>query len=91
MTGPSEPRKSRIINNYETKNLNKSVYLLMNGAAYRGCRLEQPPIATIIMDNVNPRIVDQYWEDGLMIDFWSFIRMRKWLKEKIQQKYNSLK
>jgi len=81
-----EPKKSEIINGYETKNLNKSAYLLMNGATYRGCRITNPPIATIIMDNVNKRKVDEFWQDGLMVDFWTFIRMRKWLKEKIHQK-----
>jgi len=81
-----EPRKAEIINGYETKNLNKSAYLLMNGATYRGCRITEPPIATIIMDNVNKRHVDDFWKDDLRVDFWTFIRMRRWLKEKISSK-----
>lgn len=84
-----EPSNSRIINGYETPNLNKTTYLLMCGSIYRGCRVDANGIATFILDNVNTRHRDAYWNDALTVELWTFFRLRKELKEKVRQKITS--
>lgn len=82
----TEPNKSRVLNNYNTKNLNKAAFLLMRGATYGGCVCPpDEPIATILLSNVNVRHRDEFWHDDVVVELWSFIRMRKWLKERIQE------
>lgn len=80
-----EPGNARIVQGYETKNLNKSTFLLMNGAVYRGCRVEDG-ISTFILDEVNLRKVDEYWDEKLTVELWTFNRIRKFLKGKVKQK-----
>ena len=84
-----EPNNSRIINGYQTPNLNKATYLLMCGAMYRGCRVDGKGIATFILDNVNKRHRDAFWDDALMVELWTFFRLRKELKDKVRQKITS--
>ena len=84
-----EPSNSRIINGYETPNLNKTTYLLMCGAVYRGCRVDSKGIATFILDNVNKRHRDAYWNDALTVELWTFFRLRKELKDKVRRKITS--
>lgn len=87
-----EPNKSRVINNYGTKNLNKAAFLLMHGATFDGCLiLKDDPIAMIRLSNVNVRHRDEFWKDDITIELWSFIRMRKWLKEKIKEERQIIK
>ncbi len=88
----NDPLSAKIINSYETKNLNKCAYLLIRGATYQGCKFPlNEYIAIIILDNVNKKYVDEFWDDSLTVEFWTFIRMRTWLKNKIQEKRNGLK
>lgn len=84
-----EPNNSHIINGYETPNLNKATYLLMCGSLYRGCRVDPKGMATFILDNVNTRHRDAFWDDALTVELWTFFRVRKDLKEKVKQKITS--
>ena len=84
-----EPRGARIIHGYETRNLNKATYLLIRGSIYRGCRLDANNMATFILDNVNERHREEFWKDDLVVELWTFFRMRKLLKDKYNQKITS--
>lgn len=85
----NEPSKARIYNGYETQNLNKTAYLLINGAVFKGCRVDQKGMSTFILDNVNKRHRDEFWEDDVKVELWTYVRMRKFLKEKVKQKITS--
>lgn len=84
-----EPANARIINEYKTSNLNKATYLLLNGAVYKGCIVDDHGMSTFILDQVNLRIVHEFWDERLMVELWTFNRMRKFLKDKVKQKISS--
>ena len=87
---PSQPYNARIVDGYQTQNLNKSSYLLIHGAIYNGCHYDaETGHATFILDKVNLRKVDEFWDDTLEVEFWTFIRMRKFLKDKVKQKIDA--
>lgn len=79
------------MNDYHTKNINKAAYLLINGATFKGFVIENDPIATVILDNVNSRHRDNFWKDDVIVELWTFLRMRNWLKKKIKQEMQSRK
>jgi hypothetical protein len=82
----SEPERAKIINNYETRNLNKAAYLILKGATYVSCKFELGnPIAILILNGVNTRHRDHFWTDDLIIEYWTFMRKRHWLKNKIEE------
>lgn len=74
---------SRIINHYETKNLNKATYLISRGAKYSGCRWDTPKIATILMNNVNMQHRDEFWTNDVPVDLKKFIETRKFIKSRL--------
>lgn len=84
-----EPTNGKIFNSYETRNLNKTAYLLMHGAVYKDCQVDAQGYSTFILDNVNKRHRDDFWHDDVVIELWTFVRMRKFLKEKVQEKITS--
>lgn len=85
---PTEPKGNNIIDNFETKNLDKAAYLMIRGARYADCFHLDPAsrIAVIILDNVNRRHTKEFWNDELLLEFWAWKRTRKFLKVKIQEK-----
>lgn len=85
---PTEPKGNNILNNFETKNLDKAAYLMIRGARYLDCFQVDPSsrIAVIILDNVNRRHAKEFWNDELLLEFWAWKRTRKFLKVKIQEK-----
>lgn len=74
---------SRIIQNYETKNLNKATYLVSRGAKYKGCRWDNPKIATLILNNVCMANRDDYWTNEVPVDLKKFIETRKFIKSRL--------
>lgn len=74
---------SRIINNYETKNLNKATYLISRGAKYKGCHWDNPKIATIILNNVNMQFRDDFWTNDVPVDLKKFIETRRFIKGRL--------
>ena len=77
------PNHSRIVNHYETKNLNKATYLISRGAKYSGCRWDNPKIATIILNNVNMKHRDEFWTNEFSVDLKLFISTRKFIKSRL--------
>lgn len=86
---PTEPKGDLVINGFETRNLDKAAYLLIRGARYHDCYHQDPTskIAVIILDNVNKRHSKEFWQDTLMVEFWTWKRTRKFLKVKIHEKH----
>lgn len=82
----SMPRESWVIDDYKTKNLNKAAFLLTKGATYKDLIINPDGINTFVLDGVNRRHVDEFWHDGLVLEFWEFQRKRIWLKEQIKAK-----
>lgn len=77
------PDSGFIIDGYNTKNLNKASYLLTRGARYIKVEVDENGIGTIWLDNVNTRHAKEYWKDDMTVEFWTFDRQRKFLKEEM--------
>lgn len=82
------PNQAQILDKYETRNLNKAAYLLINGANYIDCSIQSNGMASIILSGVNKRYLTEFWKDELIIEFWTFFRKRLWLKDQIKEKTN---
>lgn len=80
----SAPNSGFIIDDYNTKNLNKAAYLLMRGARFVKVLTDDNGIGQIFLDNVNRRYVDDYWKEDMVLEFWSWDRQRKYLKEQMK-------
>lgn len=79
----SAPHEGFIIDGYNTKNLNKAAYLLTRGSRYVKVITDVNGIGKIFLDNVNRRHVDEYWKEDMTLEFWTFDRQRKFLKEEM--------
>lgn len=86
---PTEPKGELVIDNFETRNLDKAAYLLIRGARFNDCYLQDPEsrIAVIVLDGVNKRHAKAFWQDNLLVEFWTWKRTRKFLKVKIHEKH----
>lgn len=86
----AEPAEAHIIDDYETANLNKAAYLMTRGARYLKAEvLDEKQLGKFFLENVNSRHVKEFWDDNLMVEFWSYHRSRQFLKQKLWEIKNN--
>lgn len=80
---------AEIINGFETKNIDKATYLLLKGATYRGVKIDGK-IGNFVIDNVPRKHLEDFHQDTLMVEYWTFKRMRTQLINRVTQKINGI-
>lgn len=86
---PQEPLHDPVINDFNTKNLDKAAYLMTKGARYKDCSIpdKDSPIGFVILDNVARHHVREFWNQDVEFEFWPWKRNRKFLKDKIAENH----
>lgn len=79
----AEPQEAWIIDDYKSSNLNKAAYLMTRGARYVSVEVLENGLGMWYLENVNTRHVKEFWKDDMVVEFWTFIRQRAYLKQQL--------